>query len=72
MNLKKLRALAKVIIDREAYTLAHGGTPLYAEVRVARACLALCDYVTQSDHNGPRVINEHRELARVLEELGLS
>jgi hypothetical protein len=66
VNLDKLRALAEGHLSGR---LSH---PDELDCcTFARACLALCDCLTQSDDNGPHVIDEQRELARVLEELGL-
>jgi hypothetical protein len=65
MNLDKTRALAKAEAESTA--------PISERrVKLARACLALSECLQQINDNGARVIDDaQRELARLLEELGL-
>jgi hypothetical protein len=69
MNLDKLRALAQAVIDNQvARRMPSNGAD--QEVKLARACLALCD-VADVASTGNRAPKALASIASVLEELGL-
>lgn len=82
VNLDRLRALAKdqLLSQKPSPRSPPRGGKREARLRLARACLALCDVVDAASGDlddmgselwGPRAYSMLAELARVLEELGL-
>jgi hypothetical protein len=74
-RLDKLRASCRRVIAHEEALIATGGTPLHAELKITRACLALCDVAEAlTDPDAPTRMTRSAarlSLIRLLEELGL-